>query len=254
MDETPQVAWFYTREGDRLGPVTFDELRSKAQEAALNPRLDMVWTQGMEAWKPSGEIEGLFEKRAPAEAPESLSPSAGPYAPPQQDSVADTMSRQGGWPGARRSIFLIMTIIFPILWNIGFTFGAPFLSSQLGPEIMGFVTIGALLLPAIVATYFGLMRLVNLGMSRWWYLGHMVPILNFWVGYRSFACPAGYAYHKKMDGAGIALAIIYWLIVVLALVVLAGILAVLFGAVENPELLKAVREAIPNAQRGPAAP
>ena len=58
MNDTPQDAWFYSSEGERIGPVTFAELRVKASEAALNPRLDMVWTQGMAEWKPAGEIEG----------------------------------------------------------------------------------------------------------------------------------------------------------------------------------------------------
>jgi hypothetical protein len=236
-------SWFYTREGERCGPVTLPELRVKAAEGLLNPRLDMVWTQGMDGWKPSGEIDGLFEKKAPEEK-ESLAPKADPYAPPSQESVAEAMSREGGWPGARRRTFLLMTILFPFVWSFVLSFAGAMLGQQLGPEITAGVNIAASLVPFIVGIHFGLARLVNLGMSRWWYLGNFVPFLNLWVGYRCFACPAGYAYHKKLDGPGVALAILYWLLVVLTIIVIVGVIALLFGAVNNPEVQDQLREAI----------
>lgn len=235
-----QDTWFYTREGNRLGPVSFEALQTNARDGALNPRLDMVWTQGMAEWKSSGEVEGLFEKRASSEAPESLAPPADPYKAPAQDSVSAAMSLEGDWPGARRRMFLIMTILFPVLWNLGFAFGAGILGQQLGPEIMAIVAIVAALVPLIVGVYFGLARLANVGMSRWWYLAHFVPFLNFWVGFRSVACPAGYAYHKKLDTIGWVLAILYWLLVILSLVVVALVIALLLGAVGDPGLKKQV--------------
>lgn len=248
MNEIAQDAWFYTREGERIGPLTLADLRVKAAEAGLNPRLDMVWTQGMAEWKPAGEIEGLFEKRAAPESQESLAPAADPYKPPQQLSVAEQMSLEGNWPGARRRSFLAMTILFPVVWNVAFPLGAGFLANSLGPEIMKFVLIGGVGVPVVVSVYFGLMRLVNLGMSRWWFLGNFVPLLNLWVGYRTFACPAGYAYHKKLDVAGIFLAIVYWLMVLLVIVVIAVVVAIFLGAVGDPELRQQVEDAIRAAQ------
>lgn len=242
LNEPPRDAWFYTREGERCGPVTLPELRVKAAEGVLNPRLDMIWTQGMDGWKPSGEIDGLFEKKAPEEK-ESLAPKADPYTPPRQESVAEAMSRQGGWPGARRRTFLIMTILFPFVWSFVFSFAGAMLSQQLGPEITAGLNIASSVVPFIVGIYFGLARLVNLGMSRWWYLGNFVPFLNLWIGYRCFACPAGYAQHKKLDGPGLALAIFYWLLVVLTIVVIVGVIALFFGAVNNPEVKDQLQEA-----------
>jgi hypothetical protein len=244
MSETPpQDAWFYTREGERIGPVTFSELRVKAAESALNPRLDMVWTQGMADWKPAGEIEGLFEKRAPEEK-ESLAPKADPYAPPQTESVEDRMSKEGDWPGARRRSFLIVSILFPFVWNLLFGYAGGFLGSQLGPELMKYISIAAAFVPFAVGVYINLARLVNLGMSRWWYLAYLLPPLGLWVGYRCFACPAGYAYHKKLDGKGVALAIIYWLLVVITILVAVAVIALMFGMVNNPELQEQLREPI----------
>ncbi len=253
MNEMAHDAWFYTRQGERCGPVAYAELQMKAKEAALDPRLDMVWTQGMDAWKTSGEIEGLFEKPKPPEPKESLAPAADPYTPPQQTSVAEVMAGEGGWPGARRRSFLFLTMVFPFLWSLGLTFGMALLTEKLGPEIMGVAGMAAAFVPMIVGIYIGLQRLANLGMSRWWYLGNFVPILNFWVGYRCFACPAGYAYHKKLDGAGIALAIIYWLVLVAAILAAIAILALMFGMIGDPELQDQIREAMRKAgQQAPA--
>ena len=224
--------------------MTFAELRIKATESALNPRLDMVWTHGMAEWKPAGEIEGLFERRNAPAAPESLAPAAGPYSPPQLESPENLMAKEGGWPGARRRSFLIATLVFPFLWAFGLASATPLLKAQFGAEIMGVAVIGANFIPLVVGLYFGLQRLVNLGMSRWWYLGHFVPFLNFWVGYRCFACPAGYAYHKKLDAPGIFLAILYWLLIAVALLAAAALVALMLGAVGPPEIQEQVREFI----------
>lgn len=250
MNETTQDAWFFTHEGERLGPVTLADLRIKATEGALNPRLDMVWTQGMAEWKPAGEVDGLFEKRPAPEEPEPLAPAANPYKPPQQGDVSELMNQDGVWPGARRRSFLIMTMLFPIAWHFLFGFASVILIQQLGPEIMTVVALGAAFVPVVVAIYYGLMRLVNVGMSRWWYLANFVPFLNFWVGYRMFACPAGYAYHKKLDGPGIALAIIYWLLLALAILAVIATFAMLFGAIDNPEIRQQLQDAIRKAQEG----
>ena len=86
-------------------------------------------------------------------------------------------------------------------------------------------------------------RLINLGLSGWWSLGYFVPLLNLWLGYRCFACPGGYAYHKKLDAAGVFLAIVYWLMLAFVVSSIAFTGAVLFGKLGSPELRQQVREA-----------
>jgi uncharacterized membrane protein YhaH (DUF805 family) len=112
---------------------------------------------------------------------------------------------------------------------------------------MGNILPAAPLVPLAVLVYFSLKRLVNLGMSRWWCLAVFAPILNLWVGYRCFACPAGYAYHKKLDGPGIALAILYWLITVAAVLIVAAMVALLVGVINSPSLHEQLRVLIPTA-------
>lgn len=148
------------------------------------------------------------------------------------------------WPGARRRSFIIATIFFPILLQIGTAFGLEPLAAQFGQEMIGIAGIGMMLVLFAVGIYFGISRLVNLGMSRWWYLGNFVPILNVWVAYRCFACPAGYAFHKKLDGKGVFLAIIFWLVIAISLLFVAALIALLFGAAGSPELQEQIREAI----------
>lgn len=242
MNDLPQVAWFYSREGEKIGPVSFSELQLKAKEGGLNPRLDLVWTQGMDAWQAAGEIEDLFERRTAPEPQQNL--AADPCQPLPANSANPMMGNDASWPGARRRSFLIAILVFPILWGLGYGLAQPLLVSQFGPEITQYALLGANFVPALVGIYFSLKRLVNLGMSRWWFLGNLIPLLNLWVCYRCFACPSGYAYHKKLDGAGIFLAIIYWLSLVLVIVAIGLAVAVLIGVWGSLEIQQQVRDVL----------
>jgi len=252
MTDIPHDAWFYSHEGERLGPVSLAELRVKAVEGGLDPRQDMVWTKGMEDWQPAGEIEALFERRV-----SPVTPPANPYLAPQAESVSATMQRQGEWPGARRRAYLTATILLPVLWNVALAFGPAAIGTALEPALLQKINLSGALGLVIIGIVVGLQRLANLGMSRWWYLGHFVPILNLWIGYRCFACPAGYAYHKQMDGIGIALAIFYWLLVVVALIAAIAVVVLLVHFANDPrvaDLLRQMREAFEHARTAAPAP
>ena len=88
---------------------------------------------------------------------------------------------------------------------------SPYLMKHAGQVPMEKILYAAVFLPVLIWIHFGLRRLVNLGMSRLWFLALFAPFLNLWVGYRCFVCPPGYAYHKKLDGPGVVLAILYGL-------------------------------------------
>jgi uncharacterized protein (DUF983 family) len=81
-------------------------------------------------------------------------------------------------------------------------------------------------------------------MSRMWCLAVFAPFLNLWVGYRCFACPSGYAFHKKLDGPGIVLAIVYWLVMLAFVLMLVAAAAMLLGAIKSPELQEQIRSLI----------
>lgn len=254
---TIRKVWFYTEEGERLGPVAFKELRMMAQDFTLHPRLDMVWREGMEAWKPAGEVEGLFERRnfpiikpAAVAAPLVYPPVAHPHSLVSAGSLPSAgslMSPYTSWPGARRPLFLFGCLLFPFAWHYFAQVGEPLLSKQLGETMMAGMRVISTLVPVVLVIHLAMQRLVNLGMSRWWILAIFVPILNLWLVYRWLVCPAGYGYHKKLDGAGKALAIVYGsLLTLVALAVFAG-LALLFKPDVCPTQWLPLRESMQSA-------
>jgi hypothetical protein len=63
--------WYYTKNNQQMGPVSWDELKQLAASAVLKPS-DMVWKEGLVNWIKAEKREGLFEtrKKVPARAPE----------------------------------------------------------------------------------------------------------------------------------------------------------------------------------------
>ena len=74
-------AWCYSNKGERQGPVSFDELKSIALQGGLDPVKDLVWTEGMQEWRPSGQVPGLHSAGLPSD-----SGGFNPYAAPNTAS------------------------------------------------------------------------------------------------------------------------------------------------------------------------
>jgi len=55
--------WFFTRNGQKSGPVTAPTLRQLAAAGNLSPT-DMVWREGMSEWAPASRVKGLFAEVA----------------------------------------------------------------------------------------------------------------------------------------------------------------------------------------------
>ncbi len=268
MNDLSQDAWFYAQNGAKGGPVGFSALQQMAKEGKLNPRQDLVWSKGMESWLPAGDIQGLFERRAVVEAPavaEVVAPAVpsmpvtptlaeDPYVSPEEVEAYESGELAPAMPGARRRSYLFFLLIFPVLWAALLAGAATFLGSQMPQETLALILSGLLVVPALLVLVFSLMRLVNLGMSRWWFLGNLVPLLNLWVGYRCFACPAGYANHKKMDGPGILLAILYWLVISVGIAAFVALVAVVLGLVGSPEQREDLIDSIKERIEMPAQP
>ena len=51
--------WHYTEKGQQRGPISADELKSRAATGALAPE-DLVWKEGMAEWLPARSVKGLF--------------------------------------------------------------------------------------------------------------------------------------------------------------------------------------------------
>ena len=73
--------WYYTRGGQRFGPIPMAALKSMASSGQLTPQ-DFVWRDGMPDWIAASGVNGLF---APAMPTQQFAPPTHPqqYAQPQ---------------------------------------------------------------------------------------------------------------------------------------------------------------------------
>src|SRR5262249_50218372 len=53
-------SWYYTERNEQKGPVSFDDLRGRAQAGYLRPT-DLVWQEGTADWVRASLVDGLFE-------------------------------------------------------------------------------------------------------------------------------------------------------------------------------------------------
>lgn len=199
--------WYFTSESVRRGPVTFKDLRAMAESRVLDPRLDMVWKEGMPDWKQAGLVDGLFERSAiPKEVVTKPAPRPVPVKSLRSSALIEKLaSKDLHWPGIGRSGLLIGVLLFPVLWNYLLSFASPFLVSKSGLDLMEGINLSLAIVPPLVLVWLLLNRLANLGMNRWWSLTLVVPLLNLWLAFRCLFCPAGYAYHRRMDRSGVVL-------------------------------------------------
>lgn len=268
-DEAP--IWFYSKGGQQHGPVSQPELQQIISGGELHPAKDMVWKEGLPNWMPLVEAKDYFALGAPAPsssapalfgAPGSAAPaqpaaSAQPAAPTQPAAPApesleqafepvDLAELTGGpsapeWPGASRRPYLIAVIGVPAILGALLGVGTVLFEEDT-LQILNSLS-GLLIL--IITIVYTLKRFTNLDMSRWWFLGNFVPLVNLWVGYRCFACPPGYANHGKMDKAGILLAIVYWVSLILLVLGMVWLVLHLMERYANdPEFREEVRKVL----------
>ena len=53
--------WYYTRDQQKLGPLSSEELKQLADSGGLKPS-DLVLQEGSEKWLPANSVKGLFRK------------------------------------------------------------------------------------------------------------------------------------------------------------------------------------------------
>ncbi len=233
--------WYYTAEGERIGPVAFADLRNLVANHSLDPRRDMVWKRKTANWKPAGEIDGLFERSVITAHSSASFPRVNDTFVVPAKKLQPQLIKNSRLPGARRRSFLLASLVIPFAWHYSFIAATPFLTTQLDKAMLDKILPYEPLVPLLIFVSFFFKRLVNLGMSRWWSLAVAIPFLNLWLGHRCFACPAGYFHHRHMDGRGVFIAVIYWLIVGTSLLFLIAIIALLAGVVQSPDLQQEIR-------------
>lgn len=63
--------WFYSKNGQRNGPVAGSILKQLARSGELAVS-DLVWREGMAEWAPAAKVKGLFPEAVTAVAPPPL--------------------------------------------------------------------------------------------------------------------------------------------------------------------------------------
>jgi hypothetical protein len=87
-----EAEYYYSREGERFGPVPGDQLKQLAASGQLEPH-DLVWKQGMANWVEAARVKGLFPNSP--QPPEVGATSAAPPPPPSTPSSASQTATGG---------------------------------------------------------------------------------------------------------------------------------------------------------------
>ena len=252
--------WFIARGGAQEGPLTAQQISEMLKNGELRAGEAHAWKEGLPDWKPlveSGVLaEASMSQVAPAAAaaaatpapaaaaapataqPQFSQPTAAPVATVNPYSTPATTSPGAvgfqnalDYPGIGRLAyfgwqFLLSIITYAILFVV--IFGAAAAESS-GGMVGGFFLI--MILGSIAGFVIAVKRVQNLGMSGWAVLWALVPFMNIWIGWRMFACPAGYHHHEQLDQAGKVLTGIMIGFIVLGIV--ANIFVAVSGAGAN---------------------
>lgn len=226
--------WFFTKDGQQDGPITLQQIQALAKAGQLDPTTTHVWREGMVDWKTladSGLLVGA-SLPAPGIAPPAMQTTVArnPYLASEQ--IAQGTGRPMQYPGyGRLRYFLTNLAITVVFYAVVFAVAFASLSSSggAGGGDMGMpnpvVILLFILLVVVVSFYVIYQRVKNLGMSGWALLWTLVPFMNLWIGWRMFACPAGYENHRTLDTSA---------------KVISGILIGLFGLMIVANILAAV--------------
>lgn len=214
-----QDQWWVSRQGQTFGPVSFAQLKESADAGRLEPRTDLVYGGSLAEWVAAHEVDGLFERKQtlPAPAPSApASPGQAPAAQPMSDSGNYSSITTVEVGGIGRLGYIIASLLLPLLLGVALSLALSFLTPMVPEDVQGFLPLIFVVVP-VLTVVLAVMRFQNVGMSGWWWLGMLVPLLNLWLSYRLFACPPGYAYTNRLDGPGKFLAALFWLSVLAAI-------------------------------------
>lgn len=125
--------WFYSKNGEKTGPISSAELKQLAANGIVLPS-DLVWKQDWPEWKAAKAIKGLFGSAAPTTPPPTRK---APEAIRAATQAADEVSQK--------------------LWFLDLKF-----QEFATPRLIGFVFIAALLLLSLTGIGFAVYAFLNL--------------------------------------------------------------------------------------------
>lgn len=110
--------YYYTRDGQRNGPVSGAQLRDLALKGELRPT-DLIWSPEKQKWIPAGEIKALFPAAAPA-APAAQPQAAAAPVHPTANKPAIPWLLVGGLGAGGLVVVTLMTCLAGwLLWPSG---------------------------------------------------------------------------------------------------------------------------------------
>lgn len=113
--------WYISRQGERYGPYSEEQLRGFAQSGQVTPE-DLVWGDTMDDWCKAAEVEGLFNAPPAVDiAPPPAPPAVGTGLQYQAPAPATVQPAAGGEqivgiiPGIRRKTGLFSSKIYSLV-------------------------------------------------------------------------------------------------------------------------------------------
>lgn len=208
MHTEPTTPFFIARGQEQQGPLPRRELERLLRTGELQPT-DRCWTEGMEDW---AEIVTLLPFPQPPPEPElqTETETFNPYTPPQANLARIRPASHYG--GIGRGTYFAGSFILGIIQVVA--------SETLGEESPA--TMAVLAATVIVSIGLVYQRLKNIGLSSWWCLAMIVPILNILVGLRCTVCQEGWADSRTLDSTGRTLC---WVLGIFFVLIVAAMLA-----------------------------
>lgn len=205
--------WYYTdNTGGQVGPVPIADIQRLIAENRI-PTSAIAWTEGMADWQPINQIDALQQTPAPAPASAAVAASASeqtanPYATPTaQPGNPNLNSNQGLEYGGIRRLAYFLRMLLLSIGIIAIVAITAFISADSSEPSPIIIIVGVILF-IVFYIRFMIQRIRNIGWSAWWLFLMFIPIISNLLSIALTAIPEGYAHHKKMDTAGIVIAVL----------------------------------------------
>jgi hypothetical protein len=258
MNNAPQ--WHYTNKtGQQAGPIPTEELIELISNKTI-PTTSMAWKEGMPAWKPVNQIEDLEAALSKATMPAQVSsappaspgqslqtssdqssvpePSINPYEAPTIPSPEEYYSYEtASYGGIGRLAYFLISIMASIAIVGGkFAMGvSDFAKDSPAVQDAPPIVLGLGILSIFISFYLMFARFKNIGMSRWWTLGLIVPILNIFVSIWLVSRQEGWIETQRLDTAGKVIAWLCWGLIILTIIAVVAIAVFAFQTTSPPQ-------------------
>lgn len=206
MIPTSSTAFYVAQQQVQKGPFPLSEIKQMLKNGEVAPT-DLCWAEGMGEWQPLKDIVPI---RTSLDEEEGRNPYTPPETPPNDIWNRPSYARS---PEAKSYGGIGRMKYFALTLAIGFAQNT-LISGDGKESSLIFAVFGASLLASF---YVVAQRLINVGMKPWMCVLSIVPIVNFFIGYRCLVCPEGYEDNKKLDKAGKILVWVYAFLVLMVI-------------------------------------